>query len=188
MCGLTFVLAITALVRTNVDERRVELEEISDSHCRLTLSKESIGSDVMWIDVIPDFMTARKGDSGYWLDARGAYGRFDRECGGYENDRAGWMPIFGLKKGDSLWYGQVIQWRCDYRFRVEATNGVYRAYPRFCVAGVREYYPPYQDIVVDYRRLDGAQADYVGYAKAYRKYQFENSGIRMDWGQTTIEG
>ena len=179
MSCVIYLLAATALVRTDVGERRVELERVSDSHYRFTLAKESIGPDVKWIDVIPDFMTARKGDEGYWIDARGAYGRFDRESGGYENDRAGWMPIFGMKKGDSLWYGQVMKWRCDYRFCVEAKDGVYRAYPRFGVAGVRRFYPVYQDIVVDYRRLDGAEADYIGYAKAYRKYQFENAGIRM---------
>lgn len=173
------LLAVTAIVRTDVGESRVELAKLSDSHYRLTLKKEDIGADVKWIDVIPEFMTARKGDAGYWIDARGAYGRFDRESGSYENDRAGWMPIFGMKKGDSLWYGQVMKWRCDYRFCVEAKDGVYRAYPRFGVEGVRRYYPVYQDIVVDYRRLDGAEADYVGYAKAYRRYQFENAGIRM---------
>ena len=175
----TILLAVTALVRTDLGESRVDLEEVSDSHYRFTMKKGDIGADVKWIDVIPDFMTARTGDEGYWIDARGAYGRFERDSGSYENDRAGWMPIFGLKRGDSLWYGQVMKWRCDYRFRVDATNGVYRAYPRFGVAGVREYYPVYQDIVIDYRRLDGAEADYVGYAKAYRKYQFENAGIRM---------
>lgn len=176
---LVAMLAVTAVVRTNVGERRVPLEEISDSHCRFTLKKEDIESGVEWIDVVPDFMTARKGDEGYWIDARGAYGRFDRDCGSYANDRPGWMPIFGMKRGNALWYGHVMKWRCDYRFCVEARDGVYRAYPRFDVAGVRRYYPVYQDIVVDFRRLDGAEANYVGYAKAYRKYQFENAGIKM---------
>ena len=179
MNALTILFAITALVRTDVSERRVELEKVSDAHYRFTLKKGEVGNDVRWIDVVPDFMTAQKGDEGYWIDARGAYGRFDKDSGSYANDRAGWMPIFGMKRGDSLWYGQVMKWRCDYRFRVEAKDGVYRAYPRFDVAGVRRYYPVYQDIVVDFRRLDGAEANYVGYAKAYRKYQFENTGIKM---------
>ena len=84
-----------------------------------------------------------------------------------------------MKKGGTLWYGQVVKWRSDYWFRADAKDGEYEAYPRFLVATVREYYPVYQDIVVDFRRLDGAEADYVGYAKAYRRYQFENGGIRM---------
>lgn len=178
------VAADDALVRFNLVDggtrtERVALETVSPSQVRFTYPKERIADDVVSIDVVPDFMTARKGDEGYWIDARGAYGRFDKDSGSYANDRAGWMPIFGMKKGDSLWYGQVMKWRCDYRFCVDAKGGVYQAYPRFEVAGVRKYYPAYQDIVVDFHRLDGAEANYVGYAKAYRKYQYENAGIKM---------
>lgn len=175
---VTVLLAMTALVRTNLGERPVELERIADDHYRFTLAKEEIAGDVEWVDVIPAFMMAKKGEDGYWIDARGAYGRFDRDEGSYANDRAGWMPIFGLKRGSELWYGQVMKWRCDYCFRVEANAGFYRAYPRFRVSDVRRFYPVYQDIVVDFRRLAGGQADYVGYAKAYRAYQFKNAGIR----------
>lgn len=156
-----------------------ELVPMPDGALRVTVPKEAIAADVKSVDVMPPFMTARKGDEGYWLDARGAYGLFDRDSGDYSNDRAGWMPIFGLKKGDALWYGQVMKWRCDYRFRAEAKNGLYRAYPRFVVDVVRSFYPVYQDIVVDYRRLAGKDADYIGLAKAYRRYQFEHAGIRM---------
>ena len=170
-----FHLTDNKTVRTE----QVELEKVSDTQYRFHLAKERIGADVKWVDVIPAFMTAQKGDEGYWLDARGAYGRFEMDNGSYANDRAGWMPIFGLKRGSTLWYGQVMKWRCDYRFRAEAKDGRYAAFPRFVANEVRAYYPLYQDIVVDYRRLDGAKADYIGYAKAYRKYQFENSGVRM---------
>ena len=173
-----------ALVRVNLADgvirtERVALESVSPTQVRFTYPKEKIAEDVVSIDVIPDFMTANKGDEGYWIDARGAYGRFEMDNGEYANDRAGWMPIFGLKRGDTLWYGQVMGWRCDYRFIASAKGGRYEAFPRFTAKELRAYYPVYQDIVVDFRRLDGKDADYVGYAKAYRRYQFENAGIRM---------
>ena len=176
--------AETATVRFNLKDGSARTESVAlapmpDGSLRFTLAKERIADDVASVDVIPAFMTAKKGDAGYWIDARGAYGKFERDDGLYANDRAGWMPIFGLKRGDALWYGQVMKWRCDYRFRAEAKGGAYAAYPRFAVDTVRQYYPVYQDIVVDYRRLDGKDADYVGYAKAYRKYQFDHAGIRM---------
>jgi hypothetical protein len=172
------------LVRLNlgngkVRAEQISLERVSPSHFRFTYPKNRIADDVVSIDVIPDFMTARKGDEGYWIDARGAYGRFEKDEGCYANDRAGWMPIFALKRGDALWYGQVSGWRCDYRFNAVAKGGRYEAFPRFMVKNLREYYPVYQDIVVDFRRLDGRDADYIGYAKAYRKHQFENAGIKM---------
>lgn len=170
---------IVHLMDGGMRTEQIEMSEVSPTQLRFTYPKERIADDVESIDVVPGFMTAKKDDDGYWIDARGAYGRFNRASGEYANDRAGWMPIFGLKKGATLWYGQVMKWRCDYKFRADASNGVYRAYPRFSVADVRRYYPVYQDIVIDYRRLDGAAADYVGYAKAYRNYQFEHAGIRM---------
>ena len=176
--------AETAEVRFNlvdggVRTERIPLESVSPTQVRFTLPKEKIAADVVSIDVVPDFMTAKKGDEGYWIDARGAYGKFDKDDGKYANDRAGWMPIFGLKRGDALWYGQVMGWRCDYRFNAVAKGGRYEAFPRFMVKELRAYYPVYQDIVVDFRRLDGKDADYIGYAKAYRKYQFANAGIKM---------
>ena len=178
------VAAEDALVRINLADgglrtERVALTAISPTQLRFTYPKERIAGDVASIDVVPDFMTAQKGDEGYWIDARGAYGRFEKDNGEYANDRSGWMPIFGLKRGDTLWYGQVMGWRCDYRFNAVAKDGRYEAFPRFNVRNLRAYYPVYQDIVVDFRRLDGKDADYIGYAKAYRKYQFAHAGIRM---------
>lgn len=182
-CAALSAFSETALVRRHlvdgsVKTERAELVPTGDA-LRFTLRKEAIGDDVKWIDVVPDFMTAQKGDEGYWIDARGAYGRFEKDSGSYMNDRAGWMPVFGLKRGDTLWYGQVMKWRCDYRFHADAKNGHYEAYPRFVADEVRRYYPVYQDIVVDFRRLSGKNADYIGFAKAYRAYQFANSGVRM---------
>ena len=185
MAAMTaMAVADDALVRLNLKDggmrtERVALESVSPTQLRFTYPKEKIAADVVSVEVLPDFMTAQKGDEGYWIDARGAYGRFDRDNGSYSNDRSGWMPIFALKRGDTLWYGQVMGWRCDYRFNAVAKDGKYEAFPRFMVKEIREYYPVYQDIVVDFRRLDGRDADYIGYAKAYRKYQFENAGIKM---------
>lgn len=149
------VAAEDALVRINLADgglrtERVALTAISPTQLRFTYPKERIAGDVASIDVVPDFMTAQKGDEGYWIDARGAYGRFEKDNGEYANDRSGWMPIFGLKRGDTLWYGQVMGWRCDYRFNVVAKDGRYEAFPRFNVRNLRAYYPVYQDSVTGF--------------------------------------
>ena len=184
LCAVVSAWAETASVRFHgidgtVRTEQMPLEAAGPASFRFRLAKERIMDDVAAIDVVPDFMTAKKGDEGYWIDARGAYGRFDKDEGTYANDRSGWMPIFGLKRGDALWYGQVMGWRCDYRFNAVAKGGRYEAFPRFMVKELRRYYPVYQDIVVEFHRLDGKDADYIGYAKAYRKYQFANTGIKM---------
>ena len=117
MAAMTaMAVADDALVRLNLKDggmrtERVALESVSPTQLRFTYPKEKIAADVVSVEVLPDFMTAQKGDEGYWIDARGAYGRFDRDNGSYSNDRSGWMPIFALKRGDTLWYGQVMGWR-----------------------------------------------------------------------------
>ena len=126
-----------ALVRLNLEDggtrtERVALAEVAPAHVRFAYPKERIAEDVVSIDVVPDFMTARTGDEGYWVDARGAYGRFEMDDGEYSTTRA-WTPVFAMKRGGSLWYGHVTGWRYDFRFHAAAKGGRYEAFPRFMV-------------------------------------------------------
>jgi len=160
------------------ERRQVELEKVSDSCYRLRLAKGDIPPDAYAVDVVPSFMKAQKGEAGYWLQARGTYGRFDRDDGTYVRDRQ-LMPIYGVKRGDSLWYGHVQTWRFDYDFMTVAKKGSYETFPRFRCDKVRKFFPAYyNDIVVEFRRLDGAAADYNGLAHAYRAYQLGRGVVR----------
>ena len=60
-----------------------------------------------------------------------------------------------------------------------AKKGAYEAFPRFDCARVRNWFPEYyDDIVVEFHRLDGAEADYNGLAHAYRKFQLDRGAVR----------
>lgn len=161
----------------SVRTKEIELERVTDKQCLFRLEKEQITDEIEKIDVIPEFMVAKKGDAGFWVNARGSWGRFDQDAGAFSNWRSV-MPIFGLKKGASLWYAHVKTWRFDYRFCVETKNGVYEAFPRFECNQAREYFPVYQDIVLAFHRLDGADADYNGLARAYQKQQIDKGIVR----------
>ena len=164
------------VVRT--ETRTVELEKLSDAKFRFTLPKEQIPVDAAWVEVVPAFMSAKKGDAGYWLQARGTYGLFDKDEGTYVKSRQ-LMPIYGVKKGDALWYGHVKTWRFTYDFVTTARKGVYETFPRFLCAKVRTWFPKYyDDIVVEFNRLDGADADYNGLAHAYRAFQLDRGAVR----------
>lgn len=164
------------IVRT--ERRTIELEKTGEDAFRAVVPKTDIPSDAFAVDVVPSFMTARKGDAGYWIQARGTYGLFDKDDGDYAQERQ-LMPVFGVKKGDALWYGHVKTWRFDYDFRTTARKGAYETFPRFRCDRVRAFFPNYyNDIVVDFRRLDGAAADYNGLARAYRAYQLECGAVR----------
>lgn len=156
--------------------RTYRLKQI-DSLYRLCIPKEDIGEDVWAVEVIPSFMKARKGDSGYWMDGRGAYGNFDKDKGLFFKDMSR-TPVYAVKKGDSMWAGHVKQWRFDYEFIVRADDGKYETVLRFRADRVRQYFDLYDDIVVDYSCLKGENADYNGLAARYRDYQIRNNGVR----------
>ena len=160
------------------ETRTVELEKTGDASWRFTLPKAEIPKDAKYVEVLPSFFTARKGDDGYWMQARGTYGLFDKDDGIYVRP-AQLMPVFGVKKGGSLWYAHVKTWRFTYAFVTTAKKGAYETFPRFNCERVRMFFPEYyDDIVVDFRRLDGAEADYNGLAHAYRKYQLDRGAVR----------
>lgn len=158
------------VVRT--ETRTVPLTPQDDGALRFALRPEAIPPDAVWIDVVPPFMTARRGDPGYWMNGRGVWGAFTRDAGQNRWWRSQ-MPLFAVSRGGGLWGGHVKSWRFDYDLVVSAKDGRYEVFPRFRVDRVREYFAPYQDIVVDFSR----HAGYVDFAKAYRRYQFAR-GLR----------
>ena len=168
----------TAEKKDRVEKRTVELEKTGDASWRFVMPKAEIPKDAKCVEVVPSFFTARKGDDGYWMQARGTYGLFDKEDGTYVKAQQ-LMPVFGVKKGASLWYAHVKKWRFTYEFVTTAKEGAYETFPRFDCAKVRTWFPDYyDDIVVDFHRLDGAEADYNGLAHAYRKYQLDRGAVR----------
>lgn len=156
--------------------RKYKLENSSEG-LRLTIPKEHIAADVWAVEVIPSFMKAKKGDDGYWLNCRGVYGLFDKDNGNFYKPRSV-MPIYALKRGTTMWWGHIKKWRFDYHHIVRATNGEYESVLRFRADGVRRFFDLYDDIVVDYHCLKGEEATYANVAKAYQKYQLENSGVK----------
>ena len=122
MCGAVF--AETAQFRIswgNANEpereelRTIELKRIGESHLRAVVPKDEIPADATCVSIVPSFMTARKGDAGWWMQARGTYGCFDKSNGRYDMWRQ-LMPVFAVKRGDMLWYAHVKTWRFNYDF------------------------------------------------------------------------
>ncbi len=161
---------------TKVVVRKYKLVKCSEG-LRLTIPKEHIADDVWGVEVLPSFMKAKKGDEGYWMNCRGVYGHFDKDNGNYCKSK-NILPIYSLKRGSTMWWGHVKQWRFDYHHFVRVENGEYESVLRFLSDKVRKYFDLYQDIVVDYNCFKGEKATYVNVAKAYQKYQIENSGVK----------
>ena len=161
-----------------VETRVVELERISDAHFRAVVPKGQIPADASSVSIIPPFMMAHKGDKGWWMQARGTYGRFDKDDGRYCPSQQ-LMPIFAVKRDDTLWYAHVKTWRFNYDFVTTAMGGKYETYARFRCDKLHQFFRDYyDDIVVDFHRLAGKDADYNAVARAYRKHQLDSDAVR----------
>ena len=66
--------------------RSLELERIGSSHFRAVVRKSDIPADATTVSIVVPFMTARRGDEGWWMQARGTYGKFDKADGRYVGD------------------------------------------------------------------------------------------------------
>jgi len=137
-----------------------------------SIKKEAIPQDAWALDVIPEFMTAQKGEEGWWMDGRGNYGEFTRD-NGWNSWWRSHTPLMALSKKGKTMAAHMLSYRFDYDFCVDVKDGHYSMFPRLRFDKVREFFPLYSDIKIKYFPVDG----YVGLAKYYRDYQFEH-GVR----------
>ena len=121
----------------------------------------------------PDFATARKGEDGYWVVPTGQYGTFRCDKGSYS---CSWptMSMFGMKTPSRTFVAFVTGLKYYFTARVEAADGVYRM---SCVLNEEQCSDPYEDFSIEFHDLSGADADYSGMARAYRKHQLDRKAI-----------
>ena len=162
---------------SRTESRSIDMVHTDAADFRVTVPKGEIPSDATCVEIVPPFMKARKDNDGYWLEGRGNYGFFDKASGSVIAARQV-MPIYAMKKGGTMWYAHVKTWRFNYDFVTMAKDGEYETYARFRCDEVRRFFRNYyDDIVIDFHRLDGAEADYNGVARAYRKYQLDHGAV-----------
>ena len=153
-----------------VERAAAELERVDARILRFTYPKAKVSDDVLRLEVVPAFMRANVGDDGYWFQGRGVWGSFRPQVGTNFWTRLQ-TPVFGLKRGDRLWYAHMKTYRFDFEFRVAATAAGYEVYPSVTFPQIREYGDLYDDLVIDFRLLEGADADYNGVAREYRAWR-----------------
>lgn len=172
---------------SRTENRTLVLEPAGSAGFRAVVPKRDIPADATCIEIIPPFMAATKGDDGWWMDGRGAYGHFSRDDGCIVHPSQV-MPLYAVKKGSVLWFAHVRTWRFNYDFVARVANGAYETFARFRCDGVHDFFSDYyDDIVVDFHRLDGPDADYNGVARAYRKLRLDSGEIRTIKDRMTPE-
>lgn len=159
-----------------VVSRTFELEPQPDGAARLVVPADSVPTDAKLFDIVHCAFTAKKGESGFWLFPRGEYGQFDSDNGVF-TFKSLIMPFYGMQTPRGTYIGLVKGFRFGLFTRVSAEKGNYKLSLRsdlYKTAGVK----PYEDIVVDYYRLDGEDANYSGIARFYRNYQLSRGACK----------
>lgn len=149
-----------------VEERRVAAEPDARGVLTVRVRREDIPAGVTWVSLLPEFAKARAGDEGYALMPNGHLCAF-REREGEKRLAASCMPMFGMKTPGRTFAGIVTGMPYNYSLVLRAKGGAYSLATVFD----RGMEQPYEDIVVEYHTLTGADADYAGMARVYRTHQ-----------------
>ena len=163
------------------ETRDLRAEHRPDGAYRIRVKKRDIPSTTVSFDIYSKAAVQQKNADSWYMLTDGRWGWLTRDDGAvvikeaYANyDR---MGLFGMKLADnSAWCGIIKGMRHESRTNVEATNGVYRLYSRFDFSEIG--FDLYEDVVIDFYRLIGADANYSGMGRLYRRYMLEERGCR----------
>ncbi len=141
--------------------------------------KAAISPETKAILVKPAFCRAKVGEPGYWMTGDGHLGYFtDRPDVKDVNTSPITgilpMPFWGMKKGDAAFVAIVKGMPYHFCAWREVKDGVYHIYPYF----FHRMDKAYEDIVISFTKLSGADADYSGMARTYRKYQIDRGEVK----------
>lgn len=145
----------------------------------VSFPKERIPEGVEQINVIPEFLSAKADEDGYYIIPELWIGNMlcrirEREDDEYVCHAAYIMPIMGAKRGETAHLLVLTGMTYDYDMVTGVKNGVYYSYPRL----LPQLRPIYENIEITIYELTGNDANYSGMARKYREHQLKYAGIR----------
>ena len=167
---------LTVEIETLDGKKEVRAAEVGfrDGRGELRIPKDGLPRNLKRVTITSDDASVPAGTDGYWVNSDGELGTFRaREKDGVRRSARPHMPFFGVKTPSATWVGIVTGMPGHYSFSVELKKGVYS----FALAFDREMADPYEDLAVQFRLLEGADADYAGMARAYRAHQLARRAV-----------
>lgn len=168
------LLAAIITVETVMTDGSKKVEKVEapekDGVVGFVWPKKKIPAGFKHVSVTPDFAAAKKGEEGYWVLPDNSYGTYRQDSGRVMQSWHIPMPMFGMKTPRSTYCAIVSGMPYSLAVRVLAKDGVYSQSALFLESKDIEVY---EDIRIDYHFLTGADADYSGIARRYRKYQLD---------------
>ncbi|MGN0853122.1 MAG: DUF5696 domain-containing protein [Kiritimatiellia bacterium] len=169
--------AATMLVETATRDGRLARVErpfaVRDGRAVFTWPRAEVPANVKSIALTPDFAQARTGEKGFWVFPDNAFGTFRLQEGRLSCGHM-MMPMFGMQTPRGTFVAIATGLPHSMRARVAAQKGTYRVSAVFD----KDMDDVYEDIVVEYRFLEGDDATYSGVGRAYRNYQLARGACR----------
>ena len=150
--------------------------------------KETGKARLKTLRLLPRFGAAAEGEPGYLVTSRGVgtltYFK-DKEpeesrVPVYQYINNCTMPLYGIVRGTSGLAGIVTSGQYDTQFCISTNWGSHNQYaidPEFTLRSFGEEQRLPEDIEVQYHLLSANEANWLGVAKRYRKYNFDQRGI-----------
>lgn len=163
---------LNGTVETNV----VRLARQPDGAWRFAFPTIRMTPDIRSIRVLNLAGRCRAGEPGWWMLNDGRWGAYTRRDG---------QPIrmdlrttlFGGKTGpQTAWCGIVKGMRYETTEGIDVREGVYEHFVQLRLTAVG--FNPYEDFVIDYYPLAGADANYSAMGRLYRAYQLGRGEVK----------
>lgn len=166
---------VTILLSDKTTETRtVSLTKIGENAYRFRLPTAEIPRNALSVEVVNDWATAKKGDDGYFITPDCHLGTFRADKGQYISYRNR-VCMYGMKGPKGTFVGIMKGLKMEQKVYVRVDRGVYKL---MVVYNLRlTEFEPYEDIVIDYYKLEGENANYAGMAKVYRQYQLDRNEV-----------
>ncbi len=156
------------------DKYTLNLQKVGDNIWRLKIPTCKIPRDAKHIDVLNSWAVAKKGEDGYFVTPDSNMGTF-REDNGQYRVRKNQVKLYGMKSPKGCFVGIMKGLEFEQEVYVEVKNGEYKIFPRYRIDKIE--FDPYEDIIIDYYKLEGKDANYSGMARTYRNYQLERGEV-----------
>lgn len=154
-----------------ISAQTVELAESPHAgFLRLKIPASSLG-EIDKVEVRADFFSAKVGDDGYIVLSDGKLCTFAKKKSASLTDLRPVMPICGIKRADTAYLAVVGGMQFDFTNTITLKNGVYELCHTFDLSRGA----PYEDIIIDYKKLVGRNANYSGIGRAYRAFKLQTT-------------
>lgn len=176
LCAAASDMEIRWHLGNGVTETEIRAMDERDGVSSFTLGRaEIIARKAVSVELTPDFARAKKGDPGFWAVSSGELGTFRCDNGVLNCRRWQLMSFYGMQTPERTFVAIVRKLKYYFTTRVVAENGAYRM---SCVLENELASRPYEDLEIEFRRLDGPDATIGGIARAYRNHQFARGAAK----------